>query len=150
MALGMGAVFVPLTLTAVHHVRSADSGIGSGVLNTMQQVGGALGLATLSTVATHFTGNHATEIGPGIAKGLSGAVAKDPGLAQQLMHRMGVDSFDKVIGNVTYLGSFTEGATKAFLIGTIMMLAAAAVVWIFLDVKHDELATDGPEGIHVG
>ena len=45
MAIGMGMVFVPLTLTAVHHVRSEDSGIGSGVLNTMQQVGGALGLA---------------------------------------------------------------------------------------------------------
>ncbi len=54
MALGMGAVFVPLTLTAVHHVRAEDSGIGSGVLNTMQQVGGALGLAILSTVAVHF------------------------------------------------------------------------------------------------
>ena len=50
MSIGMGMTFVPLTLTAVHHVRAADSGIGSGVLNTMQQVGGALGLATLSTV----------------------------------------------------------------------------------------------------
>ncbi|MGI8524466.1 MAG: MFS transporter, partial [Nocardioides sp.] len=55
MALGMGAVFVPLTLTAVHHVRAEDSGVGSGVLNTMQQVGGALGLAILSTVGSHFT-----------------------------------------------------------------------------------------------
>ena len=53
MSLGMGMTFVPLTLTAVHHVRAEDSGIGSGVLNTMQQVGGALGLATLATVATH-------------------------------------------------------------------------------------------------
>ncbi|GAB3580421.1 MFS transporter [Calidifontibacter terrae] len=150
MALGMGAVFVPLTLTAVHHVRGEDSGIGSGVLNTMQQVGGALGLATLSTVATHFTSNHADKIGAGIAKGLTSATANDPGLAQQLMTKMDVHSFDQVIANVTYLGSFTEGATKAFIIGTIMMLAASAVVWIFLDVKHDELATDGPEGIHVG
>jgi hypothetical protein len=30
------------------------------------------------------------------------------------------------------------------------MLAASAVIWIFLDVKHQELATDGPEGVHVG
>ena len=48
MSLGMGLTFVPLTLTAVHGVGARDSGIGSGVLNTMQQVGGALGLATLS------------------------------------------------------------------------------------------------------
>ena len=59
MAFGMGLNFVPLTLVAVHHLRPEDSGIGSGVLNTMQQVGGALGLATLSTVALHFTQNKA-------------------------------------------------------------------------------------------
>ncbi len=35
MALGMGLTFVPLTLSAVHHVETRDSGIGSGVLNTM-------------------------------------------------------------------------------------------------------------------
>src|SRR5204863_5782467 len=52
MSFGMGLVFVPLTLTAVHHLRAEDSGIGSGVLNTMQQVGGALGLSLLGTVAT--------------------------------------------------------------------------------------------------
>ena len=52
MSFGMGLTFVPLTLTAVHHLRTEDSGIGSGVLNTMQQVGGALGLSLLGTVAT--------------------------------------------------------------------------------------------------
>lgn len=150
MALGMGAVFVPLTLTAVHHVRHEDSGIGSGVLNTMQQVGGALGLAILSTVATHFAGNHAEQISAGVARGLTSATANNPGLSSQLMSAMHVDSFDQVISNVVSLGSFTEGATMAFTVGTLMMLAASAVIWIFLDVKHEELATDGPGGVHVG
>ena len=50
MSFGMGLTFVPLTLCAVHGIGERDSGIGSGVLNTMQQLGGALGLATLSTV----------------------------------------------------------------------------------------------------
>ncbi len=40
---------------------------------------------------------------------------------------------------------FTEGATNAFLLGAIMMTAASVVVWLFLNVKHTELATDGPE-----
>jgi hypothetical protein len=32
-----------------------------------------------------------------------------------------------------------------------MMLAASVIVWLFLDVKHEELATDGPqEVVHVG
>src|SRR3954463_9698673 len=64
MALGMGAVFVPLTLTAVQHVRPEDSGLGSGGLKTMQQVGGALGLGVLSTVGSHFTNNHIDKIAP--------------------------------------------------------------------------------------
>ena len=58
----MGLVFVPLTLTAVHHLRDEDSGIGSGVLNTMQQVGGALGLALLSTLATQTFTDRGAEL----------------------------------------------------------------------------------------
>ncbi len=151
MALGMGAVFVPLTLTAVHHVRSADSGIGSGVLNTMQQVGGALGLAVLSTVSSHYITDHGEKIGPGVEKGLTAATQAQPGLAEQLMQTLGVDSFAEVVKNATYFGSFPQGATHGFLIGTFMMLAGSLVVWLFLDVKHEELATDGPEAqVHVG
>ena len=51
MPIGMSLVFIPMTMSVVHGVTPADSGIASGVLNTMQQVGGALGLATLSTIA---------------------------------------------------------------------------------------------------
>jgi len=134
MALGMGAVFVPLTLTAVHHVQRADSGIGSGVLNTMQQVGGALGLAILSTVASHFNTAHTHVIGAGVAQGLAQAGQTDP----------------SVIGQTVYFGSFTEGATHAFFVGSLMMLAGSVIVWLFLNVKHEELATDAPEALHVG
>jgi EmrB/QacA subfamily drug resistance transporter len=51
IALGMGFVFVPLTLTAVSGVEADEAGLASALLNTMQQVGGALGLAVLATVA---------------------------------------------------------------------------------------------------
>ena len=131
MAFGMGLNFVPLTLVAVHHLRAQDTGIGSGVLNTMQQVGGALGLATLSTVSLHFAQTRADEIAPAIAAA-----------APQL------DS--AALGQLASLGSFTEGATMAFLVGSLMMLAASAIVWLFLDVKHEELATESaPEGVGV-
>ena len=46
----MGLLFVPLTLTAVSGVDKADAGVGSAVLNTVQQVGGAIGIAVLGTV----------------------------------------------------------------------------------------------------
>ncbi|WP_143543184.1 MFS transporter, partial [Rhodococcus sp. NCIMB 12038] len=51
-AVGLGLSFVPMTLGAVSHVRDEDTGIASALLNTAQQVGGALGLAVLSTIAT--------------------------------------------------------------------------------------------------
>ncbi len=140
MAIGMGMVFVPLTLTAVHHVQAEDSGIGSGVLNTMQQVGGALGLATLSTVALHFTNNRGNEIAGPLRDGLGQAGSSTvPGTDLTL--------FDLGL----FQGSFTSGAQAAFLVGSLMMLAASAVIWTFLNVKHTELATDGPGGgVHVG
>jgi hypothetical protein len=131
----------------VHHVRTEDSGIGSGVLNTMQQVGGALGLAILSTVASHYTTARIEETAPAIGQGLQGA---DPGVLQHLMSTFGVGSVQDLVGQVAYLGAFTHGATAAFMVGVFLMLAGSAVVWAFLDVKHEELATDGPEGVHVG
>src|ERR1700736_2622897 len=51
MALGMGLTFVPVTLIATTNVEAADAGLASGLLNTAQQLGGALGLAVLSTLA---------------------------------------------------------------------------------------------------
>jgi EmrB/QacA subfamily drug resistance transporter len=147
MALGMGAVFVPLTLTAVHHVRAEDSGVGSGVLNTMQQVGGALGLATLSTVGSHFTNAHISSIAPTIGQGLS---SLSPQVTQGLMAKLDVSTPQQLTGMLAYIGGFPTGATHAFLVGVFMMLAGSAVVWAFLDVKHEELATDAPEGVHVG
>jgi EmrB/QacA subfamily drug resistance transporter len=55
LAIGMGLTFVPLTLVATTNVAKQDAGLASGVFNTSQQVGGALGLAVLSTFANDRT-----------------------------------------------------------------------------------------------
>jgi predicted MFS family arabinose efflux permease len=55
IAVSMGTLFVPLTLTAVQGVRPDEAGVASALLNTGQQVGGSLGLAILVTVATAAT-----------------------------------------------------------------------------------------------
>jgi len=55
IALGMGSSFVPLTLSAVSGVKPNEAGLASALLNTMQQIGGALGLAVLATVAIDAT-----------------------------------------------------------------------------------------------
>jgi EmrB/QacA subfamily drug resistance transporter len=51
VSVGMGLSFVPLTLAAVSGVRPDEAGLASALLNTTQQVGGALGLAILSSIA---------------------------------------------------------------------------------------------------
>ena len=52
IALGVGFAFVPISIAALAGVESAEAGLASGLLNTSQQIGGALGIAALSTIAT--------------------------------------------------------------------------------------------------
>jgi EmrB/QacA subfamily drug resistance transporter len=54
-AVGLGFSFVPVTIAAVAGVEDRDAGLASGLINTTQQVGGALGLAVLATVANSRT-----------------------------------------------------------------------------------------------
>ena len=55
LGIGMGMSFVPVTIAGTSGVAPEDSGLASGLLNTTQQVGGSLGLAILSSVATSRT-----------------------------------------------------------------------------------------------
>jgi EmrB/QacA subfamily drug resistance transporter len=54
-ALGLGLSFVPVTLAAMSGTEPHEAGLASGLINTSQQVGGALGLAILATVANSDT-----------------------------------------------------------------------------------------------
>lgn len=54
-AAGLGFAFVPVTIAAVSGVSAQDSGLASGLINTSQQIGGALGLALLATIANGRT-----------------------------------------------------------------------------------------------
>ncbi len=54
-ALGLGFGFVTSTIAAVSGVKEHEQGLASGLINTSQQIGGALGLAVLSTIATTRT-----------------------------------------------------------------------------------------------
>jgi EmrB/QacA subfamily drug resistance transporter len=54
-AVGLGLSFVPVTIAAVTGTKPHEAGLASGLVNTAQQVGGALGLAILATVANSRT-----------------------------------------------------------------------------------------------
>jgi EmrB/QacA subfamily drug resistance transporter len=75
-SLGLGAVFVPLTLIATTGLANDDQGLASGLFNTSQQVGGALGLAILSTLAASKTSSeHGVSTFVGLVDGFHVAFA---------------------------------------------------------------------------
>jgi MFS family permease len=55
IAVGMGFSFVPISIAALAGVQPSEAGLASGLINTSQQIGGALGIAALSAVATSTT-----------------------------------------------------------------------------------------------
>jgi len=60
MGLGMAFSFVPVTIAALAGVSPADAGIASGITNTARQIGGALGLAVVTTIAAAKSGASAS------------------------------------------------------------------------------------------
>ena len=62
IGIGVGFSFVPISIAALAGVEPAEAGLASGLINTSQQIGGALGIAALSTIAASRT-THALESG---------------------------------------------------------------------------------------
>jgi EmrB/QacA subfamily drug resistance transporter len=71
IGVGIGFSYVPISIAALAGVQAGEAGLASGLINTSQQIGGALGIAALSTIATSRT---------------SDAVASGSGLDSALVH----------------------------------------------------------------
>jgi EmrB/QacA subfamily drug resistance transporter len=131
LSFGLGLVFVPLTLTAVSGVAREDSGVGSAVLNTMQQVGGSLGLATLSTVAVSAASDKGHALAQALqAKAASGGPAPTAQQLAEAQHHIA-------------LVAQTHGATRAFIVAAAMVIGGAVITVFGLTIKHEVLANDG-------
>jgi len=83
LALGSGLVLPTLGNGAVHGVTDRDAGLASGLVQSMQQIGGAIGLAVLTTVALRRAGDR-------IAAGIDPAVATTEGYVLALQLGVGV------------------------------------------------------------
>jgi MFS family permease len=55
ISVGIGFSFVPISIAALAGVQPSEAGLASGLFNTSQQIGGALGIAALSSIATSTT-----------------------------------------------------------------------------------------------
>jgi len=76
-SIGMGLTFVPVTLIATSGIPDGDAGLASGLFNTSQQIGGALGLAVLSTIATSKTTGVLDKLGHGPSSGETASALVD-------------------------------------------------------------------------
>jgi EmrB/QacA subfamily drug resistance transporter len=122
LSLGMGLVFVPISATALFGVGNHDAGVASAVLNTAQQIGGALGTAFLNTIAVTATANY-------------------------FIDNM-IDPADPANAAVMPV-ALTEGFTTAFTWSAGFMILGA-LIWVFMiNANKDTLgANDAP--VHVG
>ena len=76
IAVGLGFSFVPISIAALAGVQPSEAGLASGLINTSQQIGGALGIAALSAIATSTTSDEAangTPLNLALTDGFQGA-----------------------------------------------------------------------------
>jgi EmrB/QacA subfamily drug resistance transporter len=131
-SFGLGLVFVPLSLVALHNVAEQDSGVASSLLNTGQQVGGAIGLALLGTVAwTTIANSVRTQVAQAAA-----AAAK----AGRPLPKPGTP-----LPAAIYHHALTVGFSRAFVVAAGIALLALLIGIITIRVSRQELAGAAPE-----
>jgi EmrB/QacA subfamily drug resistance transporter len=126
-SLGLGLVFVPLALVALHNVAEQDSGVASSLLNTAQQVGGAIGLALLGTVAW-------TTVADSV-KTQAAAAAK----AGQPLPKPGTPPPASI-----YDHALTVGFSRAFEVAAGIGLLAVLIAIATIRVRREELSGAAP------
>jgi EmrB/QacA subfamily drug resistance transporter len=127
-SFGLGLVFVPLALVALYKVAERDSGVASSLLNTAQQVGGAIGLALLGTVAWTAVANSVRTQVAAAAK--AGQPVPKPGTLPQAS---------------IYDHALTVGFSRAFAVAAGIALLALLIAIATIRVRRQELAGAAPE-----
>ncbi|MFI8996162.1 MFS transporter [Streptomyces sp. NPDC053542] len=112
LGLGMGTAFMPAMSLATHGVQARDAGVASAMVNTSQQVGGAIGTALLNTIAAGATTAYATA------------------------HAAGARSAD-----VLKLQSMVHGYTAAIWWAAGILLLASAIAFVFVTTGRPGVGT---------
>jgi EmrB/QacA subfamily drug resistance transporter len=131
-ALGMGLTFVPLSLVALAKVANNDTGVASSLLNTGQQVGGAIGLAILGTVAWSAVANSIHSQAAAAAAAAKHA-AVHLSVAQQAAAQKAITAH-----------AYSVGFSKGYLVSAGIALLALIITVVAIRVKREDLAGVNP------
>jgi len=131
-ATGMGLIFVPLSLISLTKVANNDTGVASSLLNVGQQVGGALGLAVLGTVAWSAVANslHA-QAAAAAAAAKTAAVHLSAAQAAALQ---------KAATN----HALATGFSKGYIVSAGIMLLALIITLVAIRVTREDLSGVNP------
>jgi hypothetical protein len=120
LGLGMGTAFMPAMSLATLGVEPRDSGVASAMVNTSQQVGGAIGTALLNTIAASATTSY-------LADHLGSATSRSQ---RQLVQ----------------LEAMVEGYTSAIWFAVGILVAASAIAFTFINAAAPDMSSVSGEG----
>jgi EmrB/QacA subfamily drug resistance transporter len=132
IATGLGLLFVPMTLVALTKVRNEDTGVASSLVNVGQQVGGAIGLAILGTVAWSA-----------VASNLRSRTAAAAAAAQATGHPLTAATQTQIQHH-----ALATGFSQAFLVSAAIGLLALIIALAAIRVTREDLSGVDPLAAH--
>jgi EmrB/QacA subfamily drug resistance transporter len=136
---GLGLLFMPVTLVALSKVDEKDAGLAASLPNVGQQVGGAIGLAILGTVAWTVVADTARN-SASAAKAAAIAAAR----AGHPLHLTAAQA--KAAQSGIYNHALATGFSRGFLVSAGIMVLAFVVSIVLIQVRRQDLAGVNPMG----
>ncbi len=131
---GFGMLFVPMSLVALNRVRGEDSGVASSLLNTGQQVGGAIGLAALGTVTWTAVSNNVKHQLAQAASVAGGRTALHPAAAK---------AGGQVPATILH-HALAFGISRGFLVAAAIAVLALVLVVVTITLRREDIAGASP------
>jgi len=128
-SVGLGLVFVPISLVALTKVRPDDSGVASSLLNTGQQVGGAIGLAALGTVTWTVVSNS-----------IKHQVSQAAAAAAKAGHHLPAPKPGAKLPSSILNQALASGISRGFLVAAGIAVVALIVTWFVIRITREDIA----------
>jgi EmrB/QacA subfamily drug resistance transporter len=128
-SIGLGLVFVPISLVALTKVRPDDSGVASSLLNTGQQVGGAIGLVALGTVTWTVVSNS-----------IKHQVSQAAAAAAKAGHHLPAPKPGAKVPASILDHALASGISRGFLVAAGIAVVALIVTWFMIRLTREDIA----------